>query len=93
MSARSAGFSGLVASPVARWLVWGALIALLAGWEPGTEQTRQVLTTASLVVIAVLLLDIVATTAVAAGSRAKRGAAARKGQRTRQAPAKRRTRR
>lgn len=87
MSAPSGGASWLFTAPAARWLFWGALIALLAGWEPGTEQIRHALTTASLVMIAVLLLDVFVTTVVAAGSRAKRGLTGRRSQSPRQVPA------
>lgn len=77
MSPRHDGASRLLTTPVVRWLTWGAMIVLLAGWEPGTEQIRQALTAASLAMIAVLLLDVFVTTVIAAGGRAKRSLASR----------------
>lgn len=78
MSAPRGDARRLLTAPAARWLFWGALIALLAGWEPGTEQIRDALTVASLVLIPVLLADVFVTTVITAGSRAKRGLTARK---------------
>jgi len=78
VSARRGGTRSLLATPAVRWLIWGALIVLLAGWEPGTEQVRHLLTAASLVMIAALLLDVVMTTVIAAGGRAKHNLADRR---------------
>ncbi|MCT2299585.1 hypothetical protein M3G04_01505 [Dietzia cinnamea] len=78
MSAHRGDTRSLLAIPAVRWLIWGALIVLLAGWEPGTEQVRHLLTAASLVLIAALLMDVVVTTVIAAGGRAKQNLADRR---------------
>lgn len=72
MNAHRSDRRPLLAAPAVRWLIWGSLIVLLAGWEPGTEQVRHALTAASLVMIAVLLLDVLVTAVLAAGGRAKK---------------------
>lgn len=61
---------GVFGKPVVRWLMWGAAVALLAGWDAGGETARQALSTSSLVFAGILVLDVVATAVVKAGSRA-----------------------
>ncbi|MFL0579519.1 hypothetical protein [Dietzia sp. 179-F 9C3 NHS] len=83
---------GLFGKPVARWLMWGALIVLCAGWESGGELARQVLITVALVFSAALVFDIVATAVVttvvrtARKRRVHRAAAASRSHRVREEP-------
>jgi len=93
VSAHRGDTRSLLATPAVRWLIWGALIVLLAGWEPGTEQVRHVLTAASLVMIAALLLDVLTSAAIAAGERAKRTVANQRNRTHQPGPTQRRVRR